>query len=287
MKKRALMCVFSGTKNTWRVGDRLIDELLAYGYDTDIYSISTHGLPVHIDCFDMLIVGYPVHAFNAPKAFLEFLKKLPYGEGRKAYIIRTSGEPLKFNDASGIVPRRILKKRGYNVLGEFSYVMPYNIIFRHSDEMAARMWQCAENRIKRDAALIGAGAKIKTKVNPLRRAVSFTLRIEHIAMPLLGRRFKVDKAKCVGCNVCSSKCPQSNIELVDCVPKFGKKCVGCMACAFHCPMDAIRTSVLNGWRVNGKYSFDGTPATDDEVCKFCNKAYLRYFHESEQLYEKD
>ena len=54
-----------------------------------------------------------------------------------------------------------------------------------------------------------------------------------------------------------------------------------MACAFSCPEDAVKISVLNAWRVNGQYSFDGAPAEDAEVGRYCRKMYLRYFHESE------
>ena len=283
---KVLLCIFSGTGNTLKVGERLALELSAYGIESDIFRITAGAVVPDVTAYDTLIVGYPVHAFNAPTAALEFMKKLPPVNGMSTYIIRTSGEPLKLNDASGITPRRILSKRGYNILGEFSYVMPYNIIFRHSDGMAARMWKSAVNRIELNAAQIAEGAKNKLRINPLKRAVSFTLKIEHAAMPIIGRRFKADNNKCSGCGVCTSLCPNGNIRIIDGRPKFGKSCVGCMACAFGCPKDAIKTSVLNGWRVNGKYSFDGTPATDGEVCKYCHKSYLRYFHESEMIGKK-
>lgn len=277
---RALICVFSGTGNTRRVAERLSEELNIYGVETDVFPIRAGcDVPETAD-YDMLILGYPVHAFNAPAALLRFAKKLPKAEGMPAYIIRSSGEPLRLNDASGITPGRILKKRGYVLRGECAYVMPYNIIFRHSDGMAARMWRAAELRIKEDAKRIAQGMEIKCKVNVFRRFVPFVLRIEHTAMPILGHHFRATE-KCVGCGICANLCPEGNIKMVDGKPKFAKSCVGCMACAFGCPKDAMKISVLNGWRVNGKYSFAGEPATDEEVCSYCKKAYLRYFHESE------
>lgn len=150
--------------------------------------------------------------------------------------------------------------------------------------MAARMWRAAELRILRDAQEILHGRGTKNKVNIFRRFVSFMLRIEHTAMPILGHRFRATE-KCIGCGICANECPQGNIKIIDGKPEFGKNCVGCMACAFDCPQDALKISVLNGWRVNGGYSFSGTPATDEEVCNYCKKAYLRYFHESELLKE--
>lgn len=279
---RALICVFSGTGNTLRVGERLAEELRILGTETDVFSVRAGEEIPNISGYDMLLIGYPVHAFNAPASVLKFLKKLPQVYKMPAYVVRTSGEPLKLNDASGITPRRILKKRGYAVMGEFSCVMPYNIIFRHSDQMAARMWHAAELRIKNAAAEIAAGCGKVEKVNIFRRFVAFVLRIEHTAMPFIGRHFKATQA-CVGCGLCSKECPQGNIEMVDGKPKFGKNCVGCMACAFTCPKDALKISLLNGWRVNGKYSFEGEPATDGEVCDYCKKTYLKYFHSSESM----
>lgn len=38
---------------------------------------------------------------------------------------------IKFNS--------IMKKKRYEPYGEYHYVMPYNMIFRHTDEMAYRM----------------------------------------------------------------------------------------------------------------------------------------------------
>ena len=64
-------------------------------------------------------------------------------------------------------------------------------------------------------------------------------------------------------------------------PKFGGNCVSCMSCAFRCPKDAIRISLLDGWRVNGEYSFEGDPASDAEICRYCHKSYVRYFHSIE------
>lgn len=278
---RALLCVFSGTGNTLRVSERLAEELRTWGIETDVFSVRAGAEMPKVAGYDMLLIGYPVHAFNAPANVLKFLKKLPRVDKMPAYIVRTSGEPLKLNDASGITPRRILKKRGYAVRGELSCVMPYNIIFRHSDPMVARMWRTAELRIKNTAADIAAGRGKVEKVNIFRRFVAFVLRIEHAAMPLMGRHFKATET-CVGCGICATECPQSNIKMVDGKPKFGKNCVGCMACSFTCPKDALKISLLNGWRVNGKYSFEGEPATDEEVCDYCKKAYIKYFHESEK-----
>ncbi len=277
----ALFCVFSGTGNTLLVSERLREELTLLGHTVTLFRVKKGETLPELKEFDVLFVSYPVHAFNAPTAILSFLKKLPNGGGKSVYLIRSQGEPSKLNDASGITPRRILVKRGYVLRGEYSYVMPYNIMFRHSDGMAARMRRALDFRVKRDAAEISEGGGERRRVNLIRRMVSFTLRIEHAAMPVLGRTFRVSKKKCVGCGLCAEACPRGNIRMVDGKPKFGGHCVGCMGCAFRCPKDAIRISLLNAWRVNGAYTYDAEPARDDEVCRYCRKMYVRYFHDSE------
>lgn len=275
------MYIFSGTGNTMRICTRLANELEKLGHEITLNSIRKSQNALCAINYDCLVIGYPVHAFNAPAPVLKFLKGLPRaGCKTPVYLVRTSGEPLKLNDASGITPKKLLKKREYQVLGEFSYVMPYNIIFRHSDGMATRMWKAAQLRIPQDAKEISVAMEHLNKVNAFSRIVSFVLRIEHTAMPIVGRKFHATE-DCIGCEICAKQCPQNNITLIDGKPVFGNACVACMGCAFHCPKNAVNTSILNGWRVNGAYQFDSNPASDAEICKYCHSAYLRYFHNAE------
>lgn len=272
--------IFSGTGNTRRVCALIAEQLRKTGNDVTLRQINKDTLPeINADC---VVIGYPVHAFNAPKTVLNFLKRLPDGQNKLIYFIQTSGEPLKFNNAAFIHTGRIAKRKGYRVMGGFSYVMPYNIIFHHSEGMAARMWNVVKLRAPLDASIIADKAYNLNKANLFERAVSFTLRIEHPAMPILGRHFKVTK-DCVGCGLCERICPQKNIALRNGKPAFGTSCVGCMGCAFSCPENAIRISLLDGWRVNGAYRFDAQPASDGQICKYCRKSYLKYFHRYETI----
>lgn len=279
---RIVCCYFSGTGNTKLACGELLKKLEEMGHSAALFSIRKDAERPDLSDCDCLVIGYPVHGFNAPAPVLKFLKSLDKAQKKTpCYLVRTSGEPLKFNNASGISPKRILKKKGYVVYGEFHYVLPYNIIFRHSDGMAARMKLGLELRIPADAEKIAHMQRFCVKNGPIRRFVSFACRIEHVAMPAIGKHFQVTE-KCIGCGKCESVCPQKNIHLCDGKPTFGKSCAGCMGCAFSCPEDAIRPALFNGWKVNGAYSFDAPPATDDEVCNYCRRAYLRYFHEREE-----
>lgn len=269
--------VFSGTGNTLRVCKAMADELEKSGNETEIYRIDRKTEYSASGC---IVIAYPVHAFNAPLPVLKFLKSLPQRENTPAYIIQTSGEPLGFNRAACISPIRILRKKGYDVRGTFSYVMPYNIIFRHSDAMAARMWNIVRMRVPSDSQIIASLEKHFWKTSALEKAVSFILRIEHPAMPLIGRGFKVSN-QCTGCGKCAARCPEGNIVMRNGRPSFGSECCLCMGCAFSCPSDAVMTSILNAWRVNGKYDFSAECAGDEDIGRYCRSSYLAYFHKYE------
>ncbi len=265
--------VFSGTGNTKRACAYAAELMEKAGHITKtVYMPCTAEIATDLDC---IVLGYPVHAFNAPAPVLKFIKSMPHGSV-PVYIMQTSGEALKLNTAATVTPIRMLRRRGYDVRGTFWYVMPYNIIFRHRDAMAARMWRDAKLCLIKDVNSMISGKKETYKVGVMSRFVSFVLKIEHAAMPLIGRGFKTEAA-CSGCGQCAAKCPRGNIVMSDDKPKFGEKCVGCMRCVFNCPENAISPSIFKGWRVNGAYDFDAPPAADDEICSFCKKSYMAYF----------
>lgn len=277
--------VFTGTGNTVRVCNILADELQANGADPEIILIQDSPNPDIVNNYDKIVIANPVHGFNTPMPMLDFLNSLnDCSCGKSVYLVRVSGEALSLNNAAGIVPKRILSKKGYIVKGEFMYVMPYNIIFHHTNNMASRMNNAAKQRAIKDAKCIMSDCGELDKNGAFNRIVSFVCRAEHVAMPLMGRHYRVTD-DCIGCGLCEKICPTKNIQMKDNKPIFNKSCVGCMACAFNCPKDAIRISLLNGWRVNGAYNFNDTPATDEEVCNYCKKSYLKYFHASENGYD--
>lgn len=286
---KAIFYCFSGTGNTLRVMNRIKDEWEKRGHDAKLVTIRPDTEP-EAEEYDRIVVGFPVHAFNAPAPVLNFLKRFPKrakGGEQTVFLLRTSGEPVRMNDTASVLPSRILKRRGYAVKGDIYHVMPYNIIFRHSDEMAARMDRASKIKAPHDAFDLERGEGKRYRTNMFMRIASFFLRIEHPAMPVVGLGFHAKKDKCVGCGKCARTCPQGNITMKDGKPKFGGHCVACMGCAFSCPTDAVRPSLLNGWRVNGAYPYGGLVATDEQICRYCRKAYLRYFHEAEEIARQD
>lgn len=277
--KTAVIYCFSGTGNTLRVANSFKDAMEKKGTSVTVAVIKKgEEVPSEKD-FDFVGIAYPVHGFNAPLPIWELVKKFPE-ENQKAYFtLKTSGEALRLNDSSTYGVDKILKKKGYRLTNEFHYLMPYNIIFRHSDRMAYEMDKTMKERVTIDADLVLNGVDNPPEFKRWTRFVSKLFKIEHKAMPYIGRGFKVAKDKCVGCGACERNCPMKNIKMKDSLPVFGKECVGCMGCSFNCPTAAISIGILNGWKVNGKYSFEKPEFNEDEsfVPRYCRNSYRRYF----------
>jgi len=279
----ALIYCFSGTGNTKKICGLYKSEFEKQGVETTVYEIKGElkELP---DPNDYKYVGfaYPIHAFNAPHVMLELAKALPKAQNKEYFVIKSSGEPLRINNISSYKMRRILKRRGYNQFAEYHYVMPYNMIFRHTDDFATKMWNTAKRLAPVEAREVLAKTPHMLKGVAFGHFLAWLFRIEHGAMRLNGRMFKVDKKKCINCGACVKNCPVNNIKIENGKFKFGGECLMCTRCSFGCPTDAFDIALLNGWRINGRYnmSYDGEPQKNSHEW-YCKKAYKRYFESAE------
>jgi len=86
---------------------------------------------------------------------------------------------------------------------------------------------------------------------------------------------------------CVNACPVHNIDFKDGKFIFHNKCLMCTRCSFNCPKDAFNIGLLNGWRVNGKYSF--TNNNDLNLNKhrnYCKNSYKKYFESVKVILEE-
>lgn len=284
--KNAIIYVFSGTGNTKKACDIYKSEFEKNGVETTLYTVKKgfENLP-DPNNFDYVGFAYPIHGFNAPYIMLDLAKALPKANGTKQYfVVKTSGEPLKINNVSSIKFNDIMKRKGYVPFSEYHYVMPYNMIFRHTDEMAARMKNTLEQLASVEAREVICGVEHKLSKVPFGRFVAWVVRIEQPAMKVNGRFFKVDGNKCIKCGACAKNCPVCNIKM-DGNGKFsfGGDCVMCTRCSFNCPTNAFDIGMLNGWKVNGRYSYKlPEKPEEDKHAWYCKKAYKRYFEEAQK-----
>ena len=277
---KILLCYFSGTGNTERVVKRYA-ETFTTEYNDDVTLVKIEdGFNLDINAFDLVGIGYPVHAFNAPSIVLDFCKSLPAASKNiRAFIVNTSGEPLKLNNISSLRTAKLLRQRNLFVTNEYHYCMPYNMIFRHSDAMAYRMWNTAQLLIPLDVKEMKDGKSRLLDPVFMGGFIAWIMRCEHWGGRLNGKQYKVDD-KCVHCNKCINICPTHNIKVENGEFKFGNNCIMCMRCAMSCGRDAIITGWFNSWKVNGAYMFQKpTEEERQKYNKMLTAAYAKYFEE--------
>lgn len=284
---------FSGTGNTERVA-LLLKE--AFGPETEVYRLRYpfNDYPNPND-FALIGFGYPIHAFNAPEVMNRFAKGFPIAKKKMPYFIfKTSGEPLHLNDCSSRKMIHNLRKKGYSCVQEFHYITPYNMVFRHSNPMAKKMWDYAKRMVSFNVKKVLSGAVETPHFRPLQGWYIVPFRIEWPFAKTNGRYFKVDYSKCVHCKKCVNGCPMGNITIKDGKLVFANRCSLCMYCSFSCPRKAIVPGMFkHKWFINGAYDFDGLDKDENVIIpaksheKHFNHSYDKYFAMCDGLLEKD
>lgn len=280
---KALLCYFSGTGNTKKVVSEFANNFDDQIHSIDLVKIEEGTIP-NLEDYDALGIAYPIHAFNAPSIVVDFVKALPKQQSsKKLFIIKTSGEPLALNNISSIKITKLLKKRNFNLTNEYHLVMPYNMIFRHTDTMAYKMWQTATKILPIIYHEITTNKPAKLKHIFLGSFLAWIFRIEFWGGRFNGKKYKVN-ANCIHCGKCAKMCPVGNIKIDESGNfHFGNKCIMCMRCSMLCPTNAIKIGWFEGWKVHGAYTFKKPEKPEEERHKkYCKKSYEKYFAKWQQ-----
>ena len=301
---KVILYVFSGTGNTLKVAN-LYKKYLESANKSTTTDAPDKGASVTVDIYhntkksgnmpspenyDLVGIGYPIHGFSAPEPAIKLCNDLPEVKDKPTFFFKTSGEGLHLNDYSSQKCLKILTKKGYNVTSEKHIVMPYNMIYRHKDEMAKQMWIYAHALVDLHCRELLDGKRENVKRNAFISAWFAPVRfLEQKFAHLHGPAFKVHADKCVNCMRCVNVCPQNNIKFEDGKFKFGHDCVLCMGCSFGCPADAISVGVFGLWKVNGSYRVDEL-VKDDSIpfpfvphkAKGIYRIYKKYYRECDE-----
>ena len=284
------ICIFyfSGTGNTKKIVDLYSEQLLSENCSVITHAIENYpnGLgDIDLDKFDKIGIAYPIHAFNAPSIVLDFARSLPVLKQQKElFIVKTSGEPLALNNISSLKLKSILKRKKLSATNEYHYCMPYNIIFRHAESTAYKMYEYAKKVIPFDVHEIVTGTAVKMPKVFCGRFLAWIFRIEHWGGRFNGKRYKVND-NCIHCLKCVKACPVNNIKFDGEKFKFGSECLMCMRCSFNCPENAIKIGLFDKWKVNGAYGFKESDDKETHA-KYCKKAYAKYFEKIDEKIAK-
>jgi ferredoxin len=268
--KRVLLIVWSGTGNTLRVAELIRNSFKVRGYGAEIVDCTRASGPGgrgiaenviaddlvtagRISGADIIGLGYPIYAFNTPEPFFRYVKSLGLRD-KPVFIFKSSGEPTCPNNSSSHLLTRLLG--ACTLLGDYHFLMPYNIIVRFPDNLIKQMYRNAKQRSETLANNVIAGKTSFIRYNLLHRFNSWVFRIQWPGARLNGRFYRIRRDRCTRCQRCIRFCPAGNISLINGRFRFGWNCMMCMRCSLYCPVDALIIGLLNSWKVNGPFPFE-------------------------------
>lgn len=286
---RVLLLTFSGSGHTFICGDFISSYLKELGHEVVHHSIDVHNpFKEDVDSFDMIGIGYPIHAFNIPPFVAKFFKSFPKTEKKIPYFIyKVSGEPFALNNSSSYHLYRKLKRKGYQKYAEKHFLMPYNIMFRYNDSIAKQMYLYLKSLTKAYVLEIINKEPENIKYTIRHIILSFLLRIEWIA-PKVNAPLSHMKKSCIKCNMCMNNCPTNAIY----VNKKGKykfkasRCTMCMRCTMNCPVDAISFGIMNPWKVNKPFHFKEIVQDERISPLYIHKDTKGYFRKFNKYFDK-
>jgi len=287
MIENVLLFSFSGTGSTHLISSMLAEHfrnLHANVTEYRIEELKNDRLP-DTGGADVIGIGYPVHAFNAPRPVVDFIQRFPASKpGIRVFFFRVSGEPFAFNNAASAMLYRHLRKKGYDIVFERHFLMPYNIVFRYPDALVKQMVLTNRKLTRGMAKSILMETREIKKYALRHRAVSFVFRmLQWPGARLNGRLYRVNKS-CTRCMQCVRECPSGNIRLERGRIKFGWRCYMCMRCVMHCPEQAIRIGLLSLWAVRGAYDFAAIAADQKIPAGFIGRDTKGYFRTFRRYY---
>lgn len=274
---------FSGTGNTKMVAKLLATEFNRYISVVNVIAIDEllkTNKTAEVEKYDIIGFGYPVHAFNAPRIFFEFIEQLQDGKQKKTFIFKSAGDPFMQGGSTALV-RKALQKKGYDVLYERLFVIPANVLVRYQDRLIKQLYNTAVQRVKTMVnEILSETTKIQKNTffsNFLTAAFSS---MENYGARFFGKNLYVSKS-CNLCGICISNCPTNNITKQKGHIRFHSKCTLCMRCIYRCPVNAISPRFLKFFLISPWYEIQtivDNPAIKDAYISSKTKGFFRHFN---------
>ena len=248
---------FSGTGGTEKIAFIAQKYLVENNKTIEIHSINKNYLKnanISNDKIDLIILFFPVYAFDSPQIIYDWCKLLPKGNNLPVMVVSISGGgEVSQNSACRIGIMKKLKKKGYFVFYENMVKMPSNFLVETPEKEALKLIMELPNTIKTilDKALSGKERHKKPEFTG--RVITFLLKIEKTAIWLFGKSLKVRPA-CTKCNWCVNNCPKNNIENRNDKIIFKFNCEGCLKCIYGCPFNVIYTKIFSFIILKNGYS---------------------------------
>lgn len=230
---------FSGTGNTKHCVEKLTSLLDA---DAKIISLESDSVIDEIEKNDAIILGYPIQYSNTPYFVRDFiLRNQSLWSGKTVFCLATMGA---FSGDGAGCAARLLKKCGACVWGGLHLKMPDSVcdskLLKKTLEENREIIKQADRKIEGAAKQIRQGNAPKEGLNCLSHMAGlFGQRLWFYSKTAgYTDRLKINE-DCIGCALCVSVCPMTNISMKEKKAVAGKKCTMCYRCISCCPQKAI------------------------------------------------
>nr|WP_312579769.1 EFR1 family ferrodoxin [Sedimentibacter sp.] len=241
--RTALLAYFSGTGCTEEVCDCFAKKLSKLNIDTVKINIASSN-PSDIGETDLLIILSPVYGFRLSSITEKWVNKLPIVKKTPAVVISVSaGGEVSPNTACRVKCKRILKRRGYNIIYEKMIVMPSNFALQAEERLNIDLIKVLPLKVNKIIQEILSDKKRVSRPKMQDRLFATMGIGEHLGARFFGASIRVSQ-ECNKCNICARSCPQRNIKIVNGIPKFGFRCIWCLKCIYNCPCKALSPRIL-------------------------------------------
>lgn len=288
-----LLIYYTGTYNTRFLTNQVKERLINEGHEVNTVEIDSKTEVVKTDDYDIIGFSYPIYGFNSPLPFNKYVRKLKFNKNQKYFIYKNSGEVLAMNNASSRILIRIMRRQRVKLIGEYHYVMPYNIHFPFEDSFVKQILIYNDKLMDIMFNNFKSNVVARIKSNIIYNIGAFFVGIQKIGGNVNSYLYKVDMNKCIKCYKCINNCPHDNIFEKKGKIKFHHHCDMCMRCSFFCPTNAIKIGFLEGWKVNGQYHFNKIASDESIVPNYITKdskgfykCFIKYFEKIDVEHNK-
>ena len=110
---KALIHFFTGTGNSARVAELVVQGLRKSGYEVQLQAV-TSRTSLSKGKYDLHVFAFPTYSFVLPTVMKKYLKRLPEGDNAKAVVLAIFGVP-GYEGRTLVDATRILQRRGFDV----------------------------------------------------------------------------------------------------------------------------------------------------------------------------
>lgn len=260
---RILVLYFSGTGNTARIAELLKCEMNRQGAECRIMPLERLTLgqeKVDFGKWDMIGLGFPVHAIDAPQIVYDALKgfpalRMPY------FLFKTAGSGF-LRGGSTYRIRKSLGDTGWELKHESLYIMPANLFSRSSKSKIQKRYAVCEKQAKQYAGEIMEGYVRSMPESHFRETLFSFASLEKEGAKKSSAGWRVSGA-CNLCGLCVKDCPTANILLENGKLVFGENCLLCLRCWWYCPMRALSQKGMGLFFLKEPYKLPPLPEENE------------------------